>query len=180
MARDTVWVVWLRAVNVGGRNRLPMADWREDLAAVGLTGVRTLIQSGNAVGRGAADLGATLPASLEARLAARGVRTPVILRRAEELAEALAASPFDDPDDRRVHVGFLRDLPDPEAVRGLDPDRSPGDRFVVLGRELHLHTPGGLARCRVTNAWLERQLGTPCTVRNRRTCARVLALARDA
>lgn len=176
---SVAWVIWLRAVNVGGRNRLPMADWREDLAALGLTGVRTTIQSGNAIGEGPEGLEATLPADLEARLADRGVRSPVILRRVEALAAALAASPFDEPDDRRVHIGFLRDLPDPDAVRALDPDRSPGDRVVVVGREVHLHTPNGLAGCKITNTWLERQLGTPCTVRNRRTCERVLAMARE-
>ena len=37
----------LRGINVGGRNRVPMAQLRELMEALGYTGVETLLQSGN-------------------------------------------------------------------------------------------------------------------------------------
>ncbi|MEY2554338.1 MAG: hypothetical protein QOC57_2198, partial [Ilumatobacteraceae bacterium] len=43
------WVVLLRGVNVGGANRLPMADLRALMTSLGHAGVVTYIQSGNAV-----------------------------------------------------------------------------------------------------------------------------------
>lgn len=42
-------VVQLRGVNVGGSGRLAMADLRALLEDLGGTGVRTYLQSGNAV-----------------------------------------------------------------------------------------------------------------------------------
>lgn len=45
----TSFVALLRGVNVGRGNRLPMADLRAQLAALGYTNVRTLLNSGNAV-----------------------------------------------------------------------------------------------------------------------------------
>ena len=51
----------LRGINVGGRNRVPMAQLRELMEALGYTGVETLLQSGNvAFGskRAGGDLGA--------------------------------------------------------------------------------------------------------------------------
>ena len=42
------YVALLRAVNVGG-TKLPMADLRALLEGLGLTNVRTYLQSGNAV-----------------------------------------------------------------------------------------------------------------------------------
>jgi len=33
---------------------------------------------------------------------------------------------------------FLADLPAPERVKSLDPNRSPGDEYVVKGREIYL------------------------------------------
>ena len=35
-------------------------------------------------------------------------------------------------------VMFLADLPAPERVKSLDPNRSPGDEYVVKGREIYL------------------------------------------
>ena len=42
-------VALLRAINVGGRNKIPMGRLRTLLDGLGYTGVRTYLQSGNAV-----------------------------------------------------------------------------------------------------------------------------------
>lgn len=61
------WAVLLRGVNVGGRNRLPMAEWRRVLEGQGFHAPQTLIQSGNAV------LGASGGADDIARTIADGI-----------------------------------------------------------------------------------------------------------
>ena len=43
------WAVLLKGVNVGGNRKIPMADLRDFLAGLGLTDVKTLLASGNAV-----------------------------------------------------------------------------------------------------------------------------------
>ena len=45
----TAYVALLRAVNVGGTGKLPMSDLKEMCEALGFTGVRTYIASGNVV-----------------------------------------------------------------------------------------------------------------------------------
>ena len=47
----TAYVAFLRAVNVGGKNKVPMARLRDALAAAGLEEVATVLQSGNVVFR---------------------------------------------------------------------------------------------------------------------------------
>ncbi len=47
MARTNFHVALLRGINVGGRNRLPMATLRELFVEAGATEVSTYIQSGN-------------------------------------------------------------------------------------------------------------------------------------
>ena len=42
-------VALLRGINVGGRNKVAMADLREIMASLGHTDVATYIQSGNVV-----------------------------------------------------------------------------------------------------------------------------------
>ncbi|MGZ7011012.1 MAG: DUF1697 domain-containing protein, partial [Ilumatobacteraceae bacterium] len=43
------WIVLLRGINVGGANRLGMADLRALVGSLGHTSVSTYIQSGNIV-----------------------------------------------------------------------------------------------------------------------------------
>ena len=47
----TAYVAFLRAVNVGGKNKVPMAKLRDALTDAGLEEVATVLQSGNVVFR---------------------------------------------------------------------------------------------------------------------------------
>src|SRR5207253_5480073 len=51
MSAGTPFVALLRGVNVGGRAKVPMAELRSSLAALGFEDVVTYIQSGNIVFR---------------------------------------------------------------------------------------------------------------------------------
>ncbi len=176
----TTWVALLRGVNVGGKNRLPMIDLRTLLEDLGCRQVRTLIQSGNAVFAAAADRGELLPGQIADGLAERfGFAVPVVLRSAAELTAVLARNPFiaAGRDPATLHVAFLAVRPCAAAVAALDPDRSPPDEFRIDGREVFLHLPNGVARSKLTNAWLERGLGTTSTVRNWTTVGALAAIA---
>lgn len=43
------YIALLRGINVGGRNKLPMKAWKQQLETIGCQQVETYIQSGNAV-----------------------------------------------------------------------------------------------------------------------------------
>ena len=74
-------------------------------------------------------------------------------------------------------MAFLEATPDPANVDALDPDRSPGDEFAVLGREVYLHCPNGMARTKLTNAYFDSRLATTSTMRNWKTVLKLLELA---
>lgn len=180
----TVQVLLLRGVNVGGHHKLPMALLREVLVELGGRQVRTYIQSGNAVLRAPGEgLEGRVQAALEVRL---GFAVPVIRRTAAELEAVAGPHPLADPGgglegtlDKHLYVGFLDAWPDPARVAALHPDRSPPDRFQVSGREVYLAFPGGSARSRLTNDWLDRALGVRSTWRNLLTVRALLGLARE-
>ena len=172
----------LRGINVGGKHKLPMADLRDLFAEAGGTDVRTYIQSGNVVFRAPEDVAARLPALVEDAIAARhGFSVPLVLRRAEALASVVADNPFlaEGADPAALHVAFLQAQPTPAAVRTLDPDRSPPDRFKVQGQEVYLHCPNGLARTRLTADYFDHRLETVATFRNWRTVQRLVAMAAE-
>ena len=179
MSRET-HIVLLRGVNVGGRNRLPMATLRGHFETAGCERVRTYIQSGNVVFEAPAARARRAIRTLSDTLAGVGLDVPVVSRTAGELAAAVAANPLLDEggDPAHLHVGFLVGTPTPARAGALDPDRSPPDRFRLVGRELFLSCPNGMARTKLTSAYLDTTLGTVTTIRNWRTTRALLELAR--
>ena len=170
-------VALLRGVNVGGKNRLPMRELSALFAGAGCSGVKTYLQSGNVV------FAAEELAGLEARLARAieaqfGLRVPVVMRSADEMRRTVRDNPFVKArvPEEMLHVYFLADEPGMEAVQGLNAERSPGDTFVVIGREIYLHLPSGVARTKLTNLYFDKALGTVSTLRNWKTCLALAAM----
>ena len=172
----TTYVALLRGVNVGGSNKVPMADLRAMFEANGLADAQTLIQSGNVVFR-ADGTEAALVSRIEAAIAETfSLSITVMVRSKAQLAKVLANDPFADAPPNLAHVAFLSARPAAKAVAALDPDRSPPDAFRVHGREVYLHYPNGSGRSKLTGDYLERVLGVRATARNRNTVGKLLAM----
>lgn len=179
--RGSVFVALLRGLNVGGKNKLPMAELTRLCSELGCTDVGTYVQSGNVVLRASAGLARTLEADIAAALRARlGLNVPVILRSAAQIAAVARANPLLEAGaaPETLHVVFLAAAPAAGRAAGLDPGRSPGDSFVLRGRELYLALPHGVARTKLTNAYLDKTLGTTSTLRNWRTVQALLERTR--
>ncbi|HIE91702.1 MAG TPA: DUF1697 domain-containing protein [Acidobacteria bacterium] len=174
-------VALLRAINVGGRNRLPMARLVGMFDEVGCQRVRTYIQSGNVVFDASPALASRVASLVSSLIAVQmELKVPTVTRTAAELERIVSPNPFvdTDADTAIVHVGFLANAPTPTQIATLDPERSPPDECVVHGRELYLHCPNGVARTKFTTTYLDRVFDTTVTVRNWRTTLAVLDLAR--
>lgn len=88
----TRYVALLRGINVGGRNKVAMADLRETFEAAGHHGVRTYIQSGNVLFE--TDARASLEDQLEAMLEERfGVPLVVVVRSHRQLRSVITEAP---------------------------------------------------------------------------------------
>jgi uncharacterized protein (DUF1697 family) len=168
----------LRGVNVGGKNALAMKQLASFFVDAGCSDVVTYIQSGNVAftAPSAAKLG-----KLDAVIAQRildevGLAVPVVLRSAAELAAIPGANPFRKEDPQSVHVMFLRDVPAAADVKKLDPNRSPGDRFAVVGREVFLHLPNGAGRSKLGTSFIDAGLKTVSTQRNWNTLLKLIEL----
>lgn len=173
------YVALLRGINMGGKKMLPMKDLCAMFVAAGCRDVRHYIQSGNVVFTAEASLAGKLPGLLTRRIADRyGFDVPVVLRSAEELREVRVHSPFLETGESldKLAVGFLSDLPDPQRVAALDPDRSPPDAFVVHGREIYLRCPNGLGQTRLTTTYFDSKLAAISTFRNWRTVLKLIEM----
>jgi uncharacterized protein (DUF1697 family) len=182
-------VALLRGINVGGRNKVAMADLREVVSSLGHTDVATYIQSGNVLlSTGETDtkaLAAALERAIEEKLA---VRPRVVVLSRAELAQVARDTPYrGEPNPKNVHAVFLGDEPGPDALEGLaaalDRVAAAGSRDTarVVGRTLFLHTPDGFGRSELAALLIggkggAKAIGAKGTARNWATVTKLLAL----
>ena len=175
------YVALLRGINVGGKAKLPMKELVALFKAAGASSVETYIQSGNVVFE-AVEAGACVAAVTAGIARVYGYPGRIVLRSADELRKAYRGNPFAGsamPTGNQadaLHVYFLADWPEKTAVVGLDANRSPGDSFVVKGREIYLHLPRGMARTKLTNAYFDGRLKTVSTARNWKTVGKLMEM----
>ncbi len=180
----TTFIDLLRAVNVSGQNRLPMAELRAALTDEGFERVETYVQSGNVVCDAPGDDPGEHAAAVHGVIAERfGLDVAVLALTAAELAGAAAANPFaardQAADPKWLHVTFLAAPVEAAAFAALKLPAA-GDEAAVLsadGRLIYLRLPYGYGRTKLTNAWFERALKTPATTRNWRTVQTLDGLA---
>lgn len=176
------YVGFLRAINVGGNNMLPMKKLTKLLTGMGLGNVKTHLQSGNAVFETDVSDEFNLAKSIEDEIErASGFRPPFILRSEAEMIEVIKANPLmtSETNPSRMIVVFFRDRPDEQGIARLEPERFPDERFIIVGREMFVAYGDGMANSKFQSIYYERRLGTIGTARNWNTANKVVALMRS-
>jgi uncharacterized protein (DUF1697 family) len=188
-------VALLRGINVGGRNKVPMADLREVVTSLGHTGVSTYIQSGNVLFSTADTDTAKLAAALESAIGERfGIWASVVVLSRDELARVLASNPYpDEPNPRLVHVVFLNAKPPKDVLDRIAAAESAAaakgsrDTVQAAGQVLFLHTPGGFGTSELAQALFriisapakQKQRALAATARNWATATKLLSLCEE-
>ena len=126
----TAYVALLRAINVGGTGKLPMADLRRLCESAGFRHVATYIQSGNVVFESALPEPKVKDKLRKALTAKMGKPFGVLVRTRAELDAILAHNPFRTAAPNRLLILFLDNPPARDALLGV----------VIPGREsVNLH-----------------------------------------
>ena len=174
------FVALLRAVNVGGRNQLPMARLRALFESFGYTDVTSYIQSGNIVFDSPSRKSAALASEVQGALTeALGQPIDVVTRSGRELKSVIESNPVLGrvPDPTKLHVAFLNHPPDRARLDTLDAARFVPDEFTLGAREVYLHCPDGLGRSKLAPAIGTKLAPLPATVRNWNTVTKLAELA---
>lgn len=164
------YIVLLRAVNVGGTGKLPMAELKAMCEACGFRQVRTYIASGNVVLCSAASA-RKVQAALEAALADyAGKPVGVLVRSAAEMSQVLAANPFPKAAPNRTVAVFLDQAPPADALQTVK--HRNGEELVLGEREIYVHYGDGMAHSK-----LVIPAAKAGTARNMNTVARLVEMA---
>ena len=166
----TAYVALLRAVNVGGTGKLPMADLKAMCEAAGFARVETYIASGNVVFT-SKDSAKKVQARLDADLAVyAGKPVGVLLRTAEEMAAVLAANPFPNSPPNFTVAIFLDAAPPKDALKAAT---GQAIEEIRLGRrEFYVYYPDGQGRSK-----LKIPAAASGTARNMNTVAKLAEMA---
>ena len=164
------YIALLRAVNVGGTGKLPMADLKAMCEQAGFKSVRTYIASGNVVfesGKSPAQVKSALEKLLEAYA---GKPVGVLVRAAAEMAQVLADNPFPHAAPNRTVAIFLDAAPPEDTVAkasGLKEEE------IALGkREVYVHYGDGMG-----DSKLKLGVQKEGTARNMNTVAKLAEMA---
>jgi uncharacterized protein (DUF1697 family) len=141
------YVALLRAVNVGGTGKLPMAQLKTICSDAGFTEVETYIASGNVVFESK-----MTPAKAKSNLEKRfqgysGKPAGVAIRTAAEMRAVLKANPFPKAAPNFTAVIFLDEPPPADALKHATGVK---DETMRLGsREIYVHYPSGMGRSKL-------------------------------
>ncbi len=178
-SRSMRYLALLRGVNVGGANKVSMADLRALFETAGMTAVGTYINSGNVIF--STDVGdrAQLTGLLKEAIRERaGLEIDLQLRDVEELSKIVEAIPAEWKNDKSMKCDVVFLQPDVDGAGILE---KLGPR---PGVEDALYVPGAVIwrvdRKDATRSRLTRIVGTPLysrvTVRNCNTARKLLEL----
>ena len=143
----TRYVAMLRAVNVSGTGKLPMAELKAMGEACGFTNVRTFIASGNLLFDSDEDEAKVTRSVADKVEAYFGKPVPVFVRSAAEMAQVAADNPFAGEPGSRVVAHFMAVAPT-QAM--LDAATGQKDERMALGaREIYIFYSDGMGNSKL-------------------------------
>ena len=175
------YALLLRGINVGGKNKLPMAGLKAFLEELGCSRVATYIASGNAVlacDQPAEQVQALIEAGLPGRFPLDSELVKALVLRREQLQAVVERRPAgfgEQPETYHYDAIFLMGIDAAEAMRVFDPrpgvDRVWAGEGVIYSERLSAQR----SRSRLTKI-----IGTPAyqsmTIRNWNTTTRLLEM----
>jgi uncharacterized protein (DUF1697 family) len=179
--RRVRYLALLRAVNLPHHGRVEMSSLRSVAESLGYEGVRSVLASGNLSFEGPLASVDSVEARLEAALhSVLGLETTVVVRRSDEWVRVLAHNPYPElarSDPSHLGVVFLKDPPRPGAWEALSSTWRGPEKISPEGQHGFIYYAQGIGSSRLTQAVLDRALGTVGTLRNWNTVVRLAELS---
>jgi uncharacterized protein (DUF1697 family) len=172
------YVAFLRGINVGGQKKILMSDLRSLFEALGFSGVRTYIQSGNVIFSTDkdVDLAGLIYAAIQEKY---DWEVPVFVKTPSELKEILTKCPFAEEKKAKSYFTLLSEAPDPGMIEELQQVSSPNEEFVITPNCIYFYSSIGYGRTKYNTNFIERKLKVKTTARNYRTMLKLSELVQS-
>ena len=173
----TQWIALLRGINVGGKNIIKMADLRKALKSQGLKDIATYIQSGNLYFQHASGSQTKIESIIRDAIKQDfAIDVPVMARKIEFFRKILSNNPFGKHPIEKISVTILSGKPTKKAIAEFSDRDFKDDQFKIDQSVMYLYCPGGFARTKFTQTWIESRLNVTATTRNWKTISKLVQL----
>lgn len=142
------WIALLRGINVGGKNKLKMAEFRESLEKADFANVQTYIQSGNVVFDADGAKSDIRDKVISVLSDAHGIDANVMILSPDDLLAAIADNPFagDFEKPNWMFAVFLEEAPDNPDMAALNALCTPNERIALDGDRFYFYAGDGAGR----------------------------------
>jgi uncharacterized protein (DUF1697 family) len=178
-----IYIAMLRGINIGPHKRMKMEKLRTSCESLGLSNVKTYIQSGNVIFRAGKLSSGALSKNLgECIVRDFGFSADVISRTRDEMKRIIEDNPFTKErgmDGSKLHVVFLPQATTPTALKKLQELTLAPDRALPSGSEIYFYFPNGVSGSSLWKHPLDKVLSVAGTMRNWKTVNKLYEMARD-
>ncbi|WP_274365687.1 DUF1697 domain-containing protein [Paenibacillus thermotolerans] len=180
----TIYIALLRGINVGGKNKIKMADLRSTLETIGLRQVQTYIQSGNILFASDEEVQPLREKIEQGIVNGFGISSSVILRTAAEWERIIRDCPFTEAeiaeadaasDAESFYVLLLQEAVTEEAIDRIKGYQAEGEQYRATGREIYFLFHHSVRDSKLASNL--HKLGGPQTMRNWNTMRKLAELA---
>lgn len=162
------YIVLIRAINVGGRNKLPMKDLTNYLEGLGCTNVKPYLQSGNVILDSLDDV-YHLKSQIETVINLEKLFKPeVFIYNMKEFNTIVDKNPFFTNDGKLLHFYFFANECLISNKTYIDKYKSETENYKIVGKTLYLFAPDGIGRSKFVPK-IEMIMGQSTTGRNLNT-----------
>lgn len=181
------YIALLRGINVGGKNKIKMADLKQMLVEIGFKNVETYIQSGNIIfdsEQNKATIGNKIERGI---LDSLGLNIGVVIREAEELEQLIQECPFTEAEIAAVeaantegesfYVAFLSNPPLTEKVELVHKYKTEHEEYKIKGDNIYLLFRNSIRNSKFANHLHKLELSV--TVRNWKTVLKLNELIKN-
>ncbi|MBI2417616.1 MAG: DUF1697 domain-containing protein [Ignavibacteriales bacterium] len=174
------YLVLLKAINVAGKNLVPMEKLRILLTGLQFSNVQTYIQSGNIIFESTQRDTDAITKTIEYQLqhSFQAASTAFVYTR-NQFEVIVNGNPFlADPGNEidHLHLTFMQHEPDKELVKD---NEAAQHKYIIKGKYIYLHCPNGYGNTKLTNSLFEKKLKITATTRNWKTVLKLREMMKE-
>lgn len=178
MSNKKLFILFLRGINVGGHNKVIMAELREILTKAGLMNVKTYIQSGNVVFETLEQNKSKLENKIFKEIYSHfGFEVQILLKTKAELEIILNNCPFNQDKKESSYFIMFKEVPKKELIAEISNQSFPNEEFIITENCIYIFYALGAGKAKLGVNWFENKLNVKATARNYRTMLKLLSLS---
>lgn len=169
------YVILLRGINVGGKNKIKMADLKSLLSDSGFQNIKTYIQSGNIICEYKGENTNIIENMIELEIKGTfGYNIDVFAISSKDFIKIYDDNPFIDKYDiSNLHICFLSENLSKNKLEELENLDIKNDKYSIIDKNIYLVFPDGVSGSEIAKKFLSKDLGVKQTCRNWKTITKL-------